>query len=310
MNPYVILPDVTSDMSEEIRTAFGVKDYIHGYVHFHDGREFKTLLDWSNISCEEFYRALSSKTDKISTAPASPEEYYEKFRSYAERGIDVLSISISSKISSTYEAAKRAAERVSAEFPERRIVSFDSFRMSGGLGLLTAYAFELQNAGKSLDEVIEWLTANKNRVHQMGPIDDLMFVARRGRISTGKAIMGSFAGVKPMGDCNRDGYVTVLTRAKGIKKALAITVSYIKEAAVDLENNYVFIAHSNREAYAETLKNMIETELSPKRVFLTDVFSASGTNIGPGMIAAYFLGEEISENCEAERDIMNRICGK
>ena len=72
---------------------------------------------------------------------------------------------------------------------------------------------------KSLDEILPWLEENKNRVHQMGPIDDLTFIARRGRISKGKAFMGNLAGIKPMGDCNEEGYATVLAKAKGMKKA-------------------------------------------------------------------------------------------
>lgn len=306
MNDFIILTDVTSDMSSEIREYFGVKDYVIGHVHISDGRDYITTLDWSNISREDFYKALSSKSLKVSTAPASPEEYYECFRKYASEGYDILSMSISAKISSTFDVAKKAADRVKAEYPEREIYCFDSMRMSGSFGLLTMYAHEMKNEGKSMQEIIAWLEANKRRVHQMGPIDDLMFIARRGRISTGKAIMGSFAGVKPMGDCNSEGYVTVLTKVKGIKKALAATVEYIRCAATDLENNYVYVTHSNRETYAEELKAMIENELHPKKVFISDVFSASGTNIGPGMVCASFMGEIISEDGSKEKEFMNK----
>ncbi len=306
MNKFVILADVTCDMSKELREFFGVEDYVTGHIHFSDGRDFETTLDWNNISREEFYKLLSDKRMKITTAPASPEEYYEKFKSYVQEGYDILSISISSKISSTYGVAAGAAKRVREEYPSAEIYCLDSCRMSGSLSVLVAYAHEMQNAGKSMKEIADWLENNKNKVHQMGPIDDLMFIARRGRISTGKAIMGSFAGVKPMGDCNCDGYVSVLTKAKGIKKSFALTVEYIKLAAVNIEEQYVFIAHSNREEYANTLKSMIEKELKPKRVFVSDVFSGSGTNIGPGMIGAYFLGNEVSEDCIKEKEMINK----
>ena len=141
----------------------------------------------------------------------------------------------------------------------------------------------------------------------MGPIDDLIFVARRGRIAMGKAIMGSFAGVKPMGDCTRDGYVSVLTKVKGINKALDLTVRYIDRAAVNVKDQYVLISHSNRQEYAEKLKAMIEETIAPKQVLISDVFSGSGTNVGPGMVGAYFLGEEISEELTAEKDMMTEL---
>ena len=158
-----------------------------------------------------------------------------------------------------------------------------------------------------MQEVIDWLESNKMRVHQMGPIDDLIFVARRGRISMGKAIMGSFAGVKPMGDCNRDGYVSVLTKAKGMKKALNATVSYVKEVTTNVADQYLIIVHSNRETYAETLREKLESELHPKKIFVSDSYSASGTNIGPGMVGVYFLGDEVTEDLTREREIMGRV---
>ena len=304
MNPYIILTDVTCDLSPAIREQFGITDYVHGHVSISDGRELVTTLDWSNISREDFYTCLGDRRMQVSTAPASPEEYYEHFKKYAEAGTDIISISISSKISSTYNVAVGAAERVRAEYPERRIVCVDALRMSGSMGLLVCYAHELQREGKTLDEVAKWLEANRLRVHQMGPIDDLIFVARRGRISMGKAIMGSFAGVKPMGDCNRDGYVTVLAKAKGMKKALNATVAYVREVAADVQDQYLLVVHSNREEYAMTLKEKLEKELAPKQVLVSDSYSASGTNIGPGMVGVYFLGDEVSEDLAAEREIM------
>ena len=307
MNDYVILADVTCDLSEELRTRFGVEDYLQGHIHFSDGRDFPTTLDWSHISRADFYKALSDKKLEVSTAPASPEEYYTAFKAYAEKGMDVLSISISSKISSTYNVASGAAKRVQEEFPERTIYCFDSYKMSGAMGLLVLYAHQLKAAGKTLAEVADWLEQNKHRVHQMGPIDDLIFVARRGRLTMGKAIMGSFAGVKPMGDCNRDGYVSVLAKVKGINKALDLTVRYVKQAAVDLSEQIVFISHSNREEYALHLQERIQAELQPKQVLVSDVFSGCGTNIGPGMVAVYFLGEEISEDLAAEKALMNEL---
>lgn len=310
MKKFIILPDVTCDLTEEIRTRFGLEDYIEGYVHFSDGRDLKTTLDWSNIGRDEFYKTLSNKKMEVSTAPASPEDYYEFYKKYAEQGYDILAMSISSKISSTHNVAVGAAKRVMEEYPDCNIYCFDSLRMAGALGLLVIYALQLKKDGKTMDEIIAWLEEYKHKVHQMGPIDDLIFVARRGRISMGKAIMGNFAGVKPMGDCNREGYVTVLTKAKGMNKALSLTVEYARASATDIKNQYVLVSHSDRQAYAETLADMVKKELNPKDVFISDVFSGSGTNVGPGMVGLYFLGVEISEDLVNEKAIMAKLTEK
>ncbi|MBR5124331.1 MAG: hypothetical protein IKU90_04295, partial [Clostridia bacterium] len=80
MNPYIILTDVTCDLSGEVREYFGITDYVHGYVSISDGRDLKTKLDWSLISREDFYGCLEDRRMQVSTAPASPEEYYEIFK--------------------------------------------------------------------------------------------------------------------------------------------------------------------------------------------------------------------------------------
>ncbi|MBQ4611971.1 MAG: DegV family EDD domain-containing protein [Clostridia bacterium] len=307
MDKYVILPDVTCDLSQEIRNTFDITDYIPGHIHFSDGRDFATTLDWSLISREDFYTALSDKKLEISTAPASPEEYYATFKRYVEQGYAVLSMSISSKISSTYNVAASAAARVQAEYPDGKIYCFDSYKMSGAFGLLVIGAAKLKQEGKSFDETVAWLEENKHKVHQMGPIDDLIFVARRGRITMGKAIMGSFAGVKPMGDCTREGYVSVLAKVKGISKALDVTCRYVDRMARDVQNQCVLIAHSNRAEYAEKLRALLAENTAAKQIFVTDVFSGCGTNIGPGMVGVYFLGDEISEDLASEKAAMTAL---
>ena len=313
MEKYVILADITCDLSEEMRKECGMEDFIKGHVHISLGGEendYLTSLDWNEISRDDYYRALGDSRAKVVTTPANLDEYADIFTKYVKEGYAVLSMSISSKISGTYDFSTVAASRVREEYPEANIYCFDSTRMTGGFGMLVFMAHLLKKEGKSMAEVIEWLEANKNRVHQMGPIDDLIVIARRGRISMGKAIMGSFAGVKPMGDCNRDGYVTVLTKAKGIRKALDLTVAYAKKTVSEPENNYAVIVHTDRAQYAELLKEKIEAEIGFKKVFLTEAFSGSATNIGPGMIGIYYFGEDIAEDMAAEKAIMSELTGK
>ena len=307
MEKFIILADVTCDLSEEIRKEFGVEDYIPGHVTISDGRDLITTLDWTNIDRAEFYKTLSNKKIQVSSAPASPGEYDMIFKKYVQSGYKILSMAISSKISSTYNATVKSAERIKAELPEAEIYCFDSLRMSGAFGLLVMYAHKMKQEGASFDEIIAWLEENKRKVHQMGPIDDLIFVARRGRISMGKAIMGNFAGVKPMGDCSSDGYVSVMTKVKGISKALDITVRYTEKMATNIQDQYILISHSDRQAYAEKLAGMIENALHPKKVYVSDVFSGCGTNIGPGMVGVYFLGNEITGDQEAEKACLNAI---
>ena len=310
MSKYVILADMTCDLTPDICKFIGMKDYVKGHVHFADGKDIPASMDWENVGREEFYKALSNKKSKISTSPANVAEYAEIFEKYVQEGYGVLCMCLSSKISATLEFASQAAQQAREKHPDANIYCFDSFRMSGAFGLLVIYAHLLQREGKSMEEVIAWLEENKCRVHQMGPIDDLIFIARRGRISMGKAIMGSFAGVKPMGDCNAEGYTTVITKTKGITKALDVTAQYVKETVKNPKEQYLLVAHSDRELYANALKEKLEALIPCKKVLLTEVFSGCGANIGPGMVGVYYLGDPVSEDLAKEKEVMARITGK
>ncbi len=310
MNNYVILADFTCDLSAEIRDAIGMEDYVRGHIHFDDGRDFSAGLDWDSISREEFYKILSGKKQRVTTAPSNVEEYYRAFEGYVKQGVGVLSLSLSSGISSTYRFSCIAAEQIRESYPEAVIYCCDSRRMSGGFGLLTICAHRLRAAGKSMDEVAAWLEENKNRVHQMGPIDDLFFIARRGRITMGKAIMGSMVGIKPMGDCNNEGYTTVLTNTKGMNRALEVTVQYLQETAVIEKGMPILVCHSNRPAYAEQLRAAVRAVYPSTEICMSEVFCGSGANIGPGMVGVFYLGEPISPELETEKAIMNGILGK
>lgn len=307
MENFVVLPDLTCDLSAEIRSDIGLADYIPGYITFPDGRDFDSTLDWEKISRTEFYHLLSAKNNQITTAPPSIDRYEAYFEKYVSQGIAVLSMSISSKISSTFGNAEIAAKNVLSRYPQGKIYCFDSLRMSGAFGVLVCLAQQKKNEGASFEETCRALEDMKLAVHQMGPIDDLTVVARRGNISMGKAIFGNFAGIKPLGDCNADGYVTVLGKAKGIKNALNTTVDYMQATAAEIENQTIIIAHSDRKDYAEYLKQQLEARLAPAKIYVTDVFCGSAVHIGPGMIGAYYLGEATTLEMNTEKELMTTL---
>ena len=81
-------------------------------------------------------------------------------------------------------------------------------------------------------------------------------------------------------------------------------LEYVKKVAVDLENQYIFIMHSNREEYANDLKEKFEMQNLCKKVFVSDVFSGCGTNIGPGMVCVYFFGDQVTTDLQKEKEAL------
>ena len=172
--------------------------------------------------------------------------------------------------------------------------------------LLVLKAHEMYRAGKSIEEVASWLEENKNRFHQAGWLDDLSFVAKKGRITHAKAFFGTLAGIKPIGEFDYNGLTTVIGKAKGAKAAYAALLNYIENTIENPSEQIIFIAQTSRFPQAEKYKELIEERFHPKAIFINDVFPSCGINIGPGLMAAYYIGKPISKDLGEERAIIEK----
>ena len=112
MNKFIILPDVTCDLSKETREKFNLTDYIPSHIILPDGSERKGTLEWDWTTSKDFYKAIKKRNNGYSTSPASIDEIKEKFKYYLNQGYDILFMSISSKLSGTYNFALKAREEL------------------------------------------------------------------------------------------------------------------------------------------------------------------------------------------------------
>jgi fatty acid-binding protein DegV len=113
-------------------------------------------------------------------------------------------------------------------------------------------------------------------------------------------------GVKPMGDFGPEGMVTVLGKATGIEKALKVTVEYIKKTIKSEKEQIILVAHTARRKQAQTLAQLIEEKIKPKEVMVCNIYPMSGINAGPGIVAAFYYGTEITD-LAYEKQILNEI---
>jgi len=309
MSKFVIICDVTCDLNKELRDRFDI-EYVKGHMTCPDGKEKITVLNWNEMSHDEFYNDLKKNPNGYSTSPASPEEFKEVFEKYLIEGYDILSISISTALSGTYNFSLQAKEMLMPSYPERKIICIDSLRYSTGFGLLAVRASMLRSEGKTIDEVALWVEKNKSCCHQAGFLDDLSFVAAKGRLSKSKAFMGKLIGIKPMGEFDYNGLTTIIGKAKGDKASIDAIMKYMEATIENPSEQIIFIASTNRMKQALILKDKIETTFKPKEVIITDVYPADGINIGPGLMSAYYFGKTISEGLVEEKKIMDQILAK
>ncbi len=303
MNHFTIMADATCDLEKGIQEKYDIK-VVPSHIILPDGKDIPSFHEWKEFDRDKFYADLKSSPDKFTTAPPNVSEFTMAFEEYAEKGEDILLLTISSGISGTYNFALQAQKEVLSKYPDRKIRCIDSLRFGPALGLLTVYAAMKRDEGCSLDEVAEYVEENKNRLHQAGWLDDLSFVAKKGRMTHSKAFFGTLAGIKPIGEFDYNGMTTVIGKAKGAKAAYNLLLHYVESTIEKPEEQTIVIAHTCRQAQAEMYREMIEKKFSPKEIRICDVFPMCGISIGPGLMAAYYMGKPISKDLAEERAII------
>ncbi len=312
MHSFAILTDTTAEISSSLRERFHIDEVLQGHVHLPDGRDCLSDNDWQLFTDpDDFYSQLSAdKQMRFATAPCSPEEVKLAVTKYFKQGRDVMFLALSSALSGTYDFLLMAKKDLEEEFPERKFVVIDTQRYSLAIALLCIKAAEKRDAGASIEETEAYIHSIKNTLHEAGPMDDLFFLARKGRVAKGAAFMGTLVGVKPIGDFDKQGKTKVFAKAIGLKKAIDASVEYVRRTIVHPEEQIIFVAHTDRLKAATLLKEKIEKEIQPKETILVECGPSIGVNVGPGLYAAFYFGKEISEGCVEEEAIMKEILGK
>jgi len=306
---YAIVADITCDLPNELRDRFEIDGVLKGYMSTPDAEDVEGRLDLSDVELDTFYKSLKENPNGYKTAALGVEAIASFFETFLRNGKDVLALCISGKLSVTYNIMLRAAEQLMEKYPERKIAVVDSRKYSLALCLLLIKAAEFRADGLTLTENAEKLETIRNTVHQMGSVDDLFWIASKGRISHAKAFFGTIAGIKAMGDFDTGGLVTPLAKVSGYKKAHHITIEYIKKTIKAADGQIILVAHSARREQAENLAKMIKEQIKPKEVVICNIYPMNGVNVGPGLCAAYYLGTETTD-LSYEKEIMNEVISR
>ncbi|NLE20406.1 MAG: DegV family EDD domain-containing protein, partial [Clostridiales bacterium] len=131
---------------------------------------------------KDIYRDLRNER-VITTAQVTVDSAVKCFEELARKGEQILYVSLSGGLSGTVQSAETARELVLEKYPQAKIAVVDSLLASGGEALLVYYAIQRREEGKSLDDTVQWLVNNRQRINSWFTVDDLNFLFRGGRVS-------------------------------------------------------------------------------------------------------------------------------
>lgn len=278
MSQVRIITDSASDLSSDRE---GLLRVIPLKVTFGD-TEYRDCVD---LTFDKFYENLIESDELPKTSQATPIQFEEEFEDAAKDGMDVVAITLSSKLSGTYQSACIAAQ----EFDNVYVV--DSENVTVGQRALVQYALELARKGLGAGEIADILNRDKKKIRLVALLDTLEYLKKGGRISATAAAIGSLLSIKPV-IAVVDGELQVLGKARGSKQGNNLLVQQIEATGgIDFTKpfflGYTGVSDVTINKYIEDSRSLWEKNTTELPV--TRVGAAVGTHIGPGGIAVAFF---------------------
>lgn len=287
MNNYVIYTDSACDLDAKMLSQRGI--YCSALSFRFDG-DGKVYFD-NQMSTEEFYQRMKNG-ECAKTSAVNVESFISGFSKLLNQGYDILYLGFSSALSTTYNSARLAAEQLSDEYPERKIITVDTLAASAGIALLIDLVLEKKKSGASINEAKEYADSIKHKICQYFTVDDLEYLKRGGRISPSAAFFGNMLGIKPLLHVDNNGRLVNLAKIRGRKTSIIALSDKYGEMHDDTAPKEVYISHADCKDEAEWLKKHIEEKHNAKAKLITSVGSVIGAHSGPGTIALFFVGKE------------------
>ena len=141
------------------------------------------------------------KPGAVKTSQPSPKQIISALEGMEG---DVLYITLSSRLSGTYNAATVAANLLRKKGVNLHVL--DSLIASVGVGILAREAHRLRDEGRSLDEVVAALERLRNAVQIYFAVPTLDYLVAGGRLDPFKATLAKIVGVRPI-LCTKDGRI-------------------------------------------------------------------------------------------------------
>ena len=278
-----ILVDSASDFTQDEAKKYGI-EVLPLIVSFGD----QEYLDGVNLTQKEFYEKLIETDTLPKTSQITPYRFTEAFEKLTENGDEVIVVTISSKLSNTYNSAVLAA----SEF-EDKVYVVDSLSATAGEKILCLYALRLIKEGLNIKDIVNKLNEVKNKIRILAVVGTLEYLKKGGRISKATAFAGELLNIKPVISVE-DGIVKLVGKARGSKKANNLLNELIdKKGSIDFTMPYTTLYSGLSDLmlkkYIEDEKHLWEDNTD--NIPICNVGSTIGTHVGPGAIGVVFFSK-------------------
>lgn len=239
----------------------------------------KSYLQGVELDNEGFYKLVDESKRIPKTSQPSPHQFVEFYRKIAQKGDTILSIHITAKLSGTYASAVAAAEELKGEF---NVIPVDSACGSLGIGLMCREARKMERAGKSVEEIVNYIESIKSKVSVILTLDTLEYAKMSGRVKTLQAALASLLNVKPIAVL-QDGVLNMAEKVRTRKASLDRVIEMAKEQ-YGTQPVYLAVVHARDPQSGEALLEQAKSHFNHKETMISELSISIAANLGPGTV--------------------------
>ena len=247
MEKIKIITDSTLDLPADLVREKGI-EVLPLLINF--GEE--SYLDGVEINTHDMLERIEKENILPTTAQVTPSRFEETFKKYLDEGYKIVTLTLSSEMSGTYQSACIAKNMLESD----DIVVIDSRNVTSGLGVLVLKACEFRDNGDNIFEIEEKIKNLIPKVKSSLSFESLENLVRGGRLSKTAGTIGSVLGLRLILEV-KDGQMAVKDKVRGSKKALKKAISDFENGNVDFDSPIVIDEILNEEIY-EGLKKYFE----------------------------------------------------
>lgn len=246
-------------------------------------------LDKVTIDSKNFFDIIDESEEYPSSAQPAVKKIEDQLNYLAEHYDSIIAITVSAKMSGTYDNLTKAAENVKKENEGLNIEVIDSKTNSGAEGLLVMEAVEQIEAGKSFEEAVSYLKAIREKLYIYVSVSDFKYMVRGGRVSPLKGKLAGFLNLKPIISIDREGngiaFATAFSKKGNFKKIKSILEDHQNENGI---KRFAVVHGDDLEranGYLESFRELLDIEVE----FLEAISPIVAMNAGRGSTAVALL---------------------
>jgi DegV family protein with EDD domain len=277
-----IVTDSVADLPPQVAEEFGIT-VVPLVVRF--GTDL--YRDGLDLSPDQFYGRLRTSKALPATSVPPPVAFADAYDKLAEKTNEIVVISLTSKLSATYQVALQAVGLMKKKC---RVEVLDSQWAIMPQGFIAIAAAKAAQSGASLDEVLDVARHTMHRVDMRAAFDTLEYLERGGRIGKAQAFLGSLLKVNPIIGL-KDGEVYPVARERSRAKAIDYLYNFAASFGT-IEGLAVEYAADLDEA--NRLVQRLHSKYPQVPIYLTRTSPVIGTHTGPGLIVVSVLGDRQS----------------